>query len=620
MADTGSPIVVPSEMQPYNSYVEDPKWQIRFTIAWTSLLGLFVVFALPRVIRRLRTGTFFIDVTGLKGDYGGRGTYERVGEEKGVKTKSKPKTTRGRFESAKNVMDNIFGSMVYWSLPRVELNAGQIFIISAYLVITIVCIVCQAPLVTNPNRPGFLAIAQLPPVFLFATKNSLVSFVLGPGVGYEKLNFIHRWSSRGLLIAALTHGVYWIKDHLTYNMPILGPQKETSGVACLSLLCVIFLTSLRPVRRMMWNAFWIVHTLCYTAFLITVCYHTIYARPWVYAPVAFYGLDLLLRMVKMRIQDAVLVPADNLMTLINVPYMSSGWTVGQHVRLRVFFGGRLFESHPLTIMCAPPSEGTNASEYAGSGILLGARAVGDWTKALNEFALREGKKLRAQRLNSEEEELTDATPVPVHVMIDGPYGGCSVDPSSYETVLLVSGGSGVTFTIGVLDALVGKYIRSGPDQVVTRKIEFVWFIRSYGQINWFASLLKTIALHASSASPSLDLHITIYVTCLCTLENLPEIPNCDVLVAQPGVSAVVRRVVEGNQDPAKAVEEGDVVLDETPSSDGSEVPVGDGGFVVCASGPERLTREAANAVAKLKASSRGQELGRIGLHTELYAV
>lgn len=83
-------------------------------------------------------------------------------------------------------------------------------------------------------------------------------------------------------------------------------------------------------------------------------------------------------------------------------------------------------------------------------------------------------------VNGEEEEDTDATPVPVHVMIDGPYGGCSVDPSSYETVLLVSGGSGATFTIAVLDALVGKYIRSGPDQVVTRKIEFVWFIRSYG--------------------------------------------------------------------------------------------------------------------------------------------
>ena len=34
------------------------------------------------------------------------------------------------------------------------------------------------------------------------------------------------------------------------------------------------------------------------------------------------------------------------------------------------------------------------SEYAGSGILLGARTAGDWTKALNSFAYREGERLR----------------------------------------------------------------------------------------------------------------------------------------------------------------------------------------------------------------------------------
>lgn len=38
---------------------------------------------------------------------------------------------------------------------------------------------------------GFLAIAQLPVVFLFATKNSILSLLLGPGNGYEKLNYIH---------------------------------------------------------------------------------------------------------------------------------------------------------------------------------------------------------------------------------------------------------------------------------------------------------------------------------------------------------------------------------------------------------------------------------------------
>jgi ferric-chelate reductase len=95
---------------------------------------------------------------------------------------------------------------------------------------------------------GFLAIAQIPVVFLFATKNSLLSLFLGPGNGYEKLNYIHRWSGRGLFLCALIHGSLWIRNHLQYNLPILGQQKETSGVAAFALLGIIVLSSLRPVR------------------------------------------------------------------------------------------------------------------------------------------------------------------------------------------------------------------------------------------------------------------------------------------------------------------------------------------------------------------------------------
>ncbi len=51
--------------------------------------------------------------------------------------------------------------------------------------------------------------------------------------------------------------------------------------------------------------------------------------------------------------------------------------------------------------------------------------------------------------------------VPVQVMIDGPYGGCSVDLGEYETALLVAGGSGITFALGVLDDIVGRVVRKG---------------------------------------------------------------------------------------------------------------------------------------------------------------
>ncbi len=55
----------------------------------------------------------------------------------------------------------------------------------------------------------------------------------------------------------------------------------------------------------------------YVAFFITVCYHTIYATPWIFPPLAFYGLDILLRMFRYRIKDATLVPVDSNMTLVS---------------------------------------------------------------------------------------------------------------------------------------------------------------------------------------------------------------------------------------------------------------------------------------------------------------
>jgi ferric-chelate reductase len=104
---------------------------------------------------------------------------------------------------------------------------------------------------------GFMALAQLPVVFLFATKNSLFSLLLGPGHGYEQLNYIHRWSGRCMFLGAAVHGSLWIRNHLQFGLPILGQQKETSGVASLGLLCAIVLTSLKPVRKYFRQVFFV---------------------------------------------------------------------------------------------------------------------------------------------------------------------------------------------------------------------------------------------------------------------------------------------------------------------------------------------------------------------------
>jgi len=136
-----------------------------------------------------------------------------------------------------------------------------------------------------------------------------------------------------MLLCAFIHGSLWISNHLTWNLPILSQQKEGSGVAALGCIGVIGITSVRFIREgsifrffsnlpsikarfprlasvlenlagLSYECFWVVHLLVSVAFFITVCYHTIYAPPWIFPPLAFLGADILMRMWRLRMKDA----------------------------------------------------------------------------------------------------------------------------------------------------------------------------------------------------------------------------------------------------------------------------------------------------------------------------
>ncbi len=164
---------------------------------------------------------------------------------------------------------------------------------------------------------------------------------------------------------------------------------------------------------------------------------------------------------------------------IRVPDCDAGWEAGQHVQLRVFFRNRFMEAHPLSIVTAPPSTSCISNE----GIVLAVRACGDWSKALNEYANSDAQQshVSALTLKAESELATGFPEVPIRVMLDGPYGGCSINLGRYENVLFLAGGSGATFTISLLDDLVARCAKlRRPGDEKTNRIEFVWCIRSFG--------------------------------------------------------------------------------------------------------------------------------------------
>ena len=45
-------------------------------------------------------------------------------------------------------------------------------------------------------------------------------------------------------------------------------------------------------------------------------------------------------------------------------------------------------------------------------------------------------------------------------MFHGPFGGCRLDLGTYDRVLLVAGGGGPTFAIGLVDEVVGARVKN----------------------------------------------------------------------------------------------------------------------------------------------------------------
>lgn len=91
---------------------------------------------------------------------------------------------------------------------------------------------------------------------------------------------------------------------------------------------------------------------------------------------------------------------------------------------------------------------------------------------------------------------------------------------------------------------------------------------------------------------------------------MPTIPNSVITSPRPDVYQLLARMIY----PTGV---GDDV--EGESKAGTERVTCQGGVGVCASGPESLTREAANAVARLAPKHRTR-VGGIALHTEVFSL
>ncbi|KAH9817684.1 hypothetical protein DFH28DRAFT_889675 [Melampsora americana] len=422
------------------------------------------------------------------------------------------------------------------------------------------------------------------------------------GKGYERVNFIHRFAGRLLILGAFAHYGLWLYMRHSMGAPLLvfaGPP--LTGFIAIVALAVILLSSLKFFRSRLYQTFIFLHIVGYLTVLGALWFHRVAIRPYIIvaaAAVVFDALQGLL--IKTRFKSAVLKSVPGNMTKIQVENVGDGWRAGQHVYLRIMRGRRIFEKHPFTIANAPSS--LSPANHDQSLILV-AKAAGDFTKtyiSLTQAVEVLGKQNVVHIPWTDDKSLQDKgsfvsesghEPNRVSVIIEGPYGSFYTDLARYETVVLVAGGSGFTYCSAMLEDIVGSF-REGKCQ--TRKVYVTWALRDLGMAQTFAaSMNETLSL---AKDLGLEISFRMYTSTISSKEY-NTIHHSHVIPTRVDVSSLIEEALESTVNSANF----------RNASRGSGVGVG-----VC--GPISLIRATRKAVAGASGSLESKA-GGISLHS-----
>jgi len=333
-------------------------------------------------------------------------------------------------------------------------------------------------------------------------------------------------------------------------------------------------------RQKAYAFFLATHTIGIIA-LPAVWLHQSSMLPYALACFGLYGLDYFLRISKTRISRAFIRPLPELgTTRIEVPTINAGWHAGQHVRVRVMSSGMGWwgwtEVHPLTI----------ASVARGQeGLVLLCKQSGSWTSKLYEMAKANGY-------------TEGGIGRKVSIMIEGPYGGPGhAIFASFSGVVIIVGGSGITFALSVVQDLIQKDL-AGKSKV--KVIDVIWTVQDP------ASLLPLVPLFMSMIQQSIftPVRISVHYT-RAPLGKLPfrSHPGLSLSPGRPRIAKVLDAAI------SRAVSLGAGPKDLERIT----------GLLVAVCGPVGLGDEVAKAVDVVEPSRRDQ-VGGIEMHEEAFGL
>lgn len=346
-------------------------------------------------------------------------------------------------------------------------------------------------------RAAWISVTQVPLIYLLAMKVNIIGNL--SGVSYERLNWIHRWVSRTLLVTVTVHGGFFLREWVRADfvqLELWMMPMVKYGMGAWGILVWTFFSSLVPIRRFAYELFILQHLTAAGVFLWLLYVHVpSYAVYNVWLSIGVVLLDRVARISWLLYQntnrsstlsrdisirmgyDADLSAVSEDITLVTIRGVTTTWKAGQHFYLS-FPRISPFQSHPFTVSNIPPldQERPINAEFV-------IRAHSGFTKKLYQHALL----------------ASPGSPNLRKAFISGPFG---ILPhwNAFETLVLISAGTGASFTLPILESVLNN-------PCCVQRVDFLLLVRTKDEASYYANRLKKALDSANGAVVSLQVQI-----------------------------------------------------------------------------------------------------------------
>jgi predicted ferric reductase len=347
------------------------------------------------------------------------------------------------------------------------------------------------------NRTGILAVVNMVPLFVMASRNNpLISWL---NMSFDTFNLLHRWFGRVVVLETLAHtGAWMAATYTTGGWAAITKQFSASPMIMWGLIGTVAATAISiqamsVLRHAFYETFKYLHIALAALFLVGGFYHLhldqLVQVNFLYACMGIWVLERLSRVARVMYRNvgsggtkAVVeaLPGNAVRVTLD---LARPWTFrpGQHAYLYMPSIG-LWTSHPFSVAWSQEAERPDEKK----GLAMSRQDILAMQKTSMSFVIRARTGFTAKLYKK-----AAAAPegrISTRCFAEGPYGG-EHKMHSYGTVMLIAGGVGITHQVPHVRDLVAGF---GNATVATRRVVLVWIIQSPEHLEWIRPWMTEI--------------------------------------------------------------------------------------------------------------------------------